>query len=448
MPTVIGWSKPVILLPATALSGLSAQQLEALLAHELAHVRRNDYVINLLQALIETLLFDHPAVWWLSRRIRIEREHCCDDLAVQVCGDELSYAKALVALEELRGPRMTLAVSAAGGSLLGRIKRLVTRPTTTEDHPVLGVGAIGVVVVMALLIGLRTLPAGLSEITNLESVETAAEAELEPDQQSVVDDKSSIESAPTPLDAAALATKLKAAAASLNAGRMNVEFEKLTDQSWISGKTDEPLVKMSGKVAWVNDGRQWRIDYDGKLPQSGTKSLSPDQWSTGFEGDQLWDWDRDARSFVIGTQHEHAQQFTPANLFWNATNGGVDSVFENLARPDIKVAPEKLNGLDGYRVEYTVQNDAKWRWSAFLCPSRGYLATEIQQFHNEQLAWDCKLSDLFEVQPGVWAPRTIQRGSYLWSKAGQRSIAWQYEFKIKERSRERSSRPSPPAPLR
>ena len=256
MPTVIGWSKPVILLPATALSGLSAQQLEALLAHELAHVRRNDYVINLLQALIETLLFDHPAVWWLSRRIRIEREHCCDDLAVQVCGDELSYAKALVALEELRGPRMTLAVSAAGGSLLGRIKRLVTRPTTTEDHPVLGVGAIGVVVVMALLIGLRTLPAGLSEITNLESVETAAEAELEPDQQSVVDDKSSIESAPTPLDAAALATKLKAAAASLNAGRMNVEFEKLTDQSWISGKTDEPLVKMSGKVAWVNDGRQ------------------------------------------------------------------------------------------------------------------------------------------------------------------------------------------------
>jgi beta-lactamase regulating signal transducer with metallopeptidase domain len=98
VPTVIGWVKPVVLLPASALSGLSPQQLEAILAHELAHIRRHDYLVNLLQTLVETLLFYHPAVWWLSRRIRAEREHCCDDLAVSLCGDPIAYASALADL--------------------------------------------------------------------------------------------------------------------------------------------------------------------------------------------------------------------------------------------------------------------------------------------------------------------------------------------------------------
>ena len=102
VPTVIGWLKPVVLLPASALAALSPQQLEAILAHELAHIRRHDYLVNLLQTLVETLLFYHPAVWWLSRRIRIERENCCDDLAVSLCGDPVAYASALADLEALR----------------------------------------------------------------------------------------------------------------------------------------------------------------------------------------------------------------------------------------------------------------------------------------------------------------------------------------------------------
>ncbi len=125
VPTVIGWLSPMILLPASAMTGLTTEQLEALLAHELAHVRRHDYLINLLQTVVETLLFYHPAVWWISHRIRVEREHCCDDLAVQVCGDGLTYAKALVALEELRAPKLGLAMSSSGGSLLTRVARLL-----------------------------------------------------------------------------------------------------------------------------------------------------------------------------------------------------------------------------------------------------------------------------------------------------------------------------------
>lgn len=125
VPTVIGWLRPVILLPASALTGLSPEQLEALLAHELAHIRRYDYLVNLLQTTIETLFFYHPAVWWVSAQVRQEREHCCDDLAVAACGDVLTYARALTALEHLRGAEPQLAVAASGGSLLVRIQRLV-----------------------------------------------------------------------------------------------------------------------------------------------------------------------------------------------------------------------------------------------------------------------------------------------------------------------------------
>ena len=87
VPTVVGHLRPVILLPVSMLTGLSAEHIEAILAHELAHIRRHDYLINLAQTAIETLLFYHPAMWWVSHQIRQEREHCCDDLALSVCGD-------------------------------------------------------------------------------------------------------------------------------------------------------------------------------------------------------------------------------------------------------------------------------------------------------------------------------------------------------------------------
>src|SRR6185312_16107873 len=89
VPCVVGWLKPVILLPPAALTGLSPLQLEMVLAHELSHVHRHDYLVNLLQIFVETLLFYHPVVRWISRDARREREHCCDDTAVHACGDAL-----------------------------------------------------------------------------------------------------------------------------------------------------------------------------------------------------------------------------------------------------------------------------------------------------------------------------------------------------------------------
>ena len=136
VPAVIGWLRPMILLPASALTGLTPLQLDALLAHELAHVRRYDYVVNLLQSVVETLLFYHPAAWWVSQQVREEREHCCDDLAVAVCGDAHFYATALLSMERLRvtPPAFALAAAGRGGTLMGRIQRLVA-PVQAEIFP-------------------------------------------------------------------------------------------------------------------------------------------------------------------------------------------------------------------------------------------------------------------------------------------------------------------------
>lgn len=124
-PSVVGWLRPVVLLPAATVVGLTPAQLEAVLAHELAHILRYDYLVNMLQTVVETLLFYHPAVWWASARIRHERELCCDDLAVVSCGDALCYARALTRLERLRVAAPGLALSITGGSLLYRIRRIV-----------------------------------------------------------------------------------------------------------------------------------------------------------------------------------------------------------------------------------------------------------------------------------------------------------------------------------
>jgi GWxTD domain-containing protein len=128
VPVVIGYVRPVILMPVGLLAGLPVAQVEAILIHELAHIRRQDYLVNLMQTFVEGLLFYHPAVWWISAVIRAERENCCDDLAVAATGDARQYAAALTALEQNRWAAHELALAATGGSLVKRIRRLLQKP--------------------------------------------------------------------------------------------------------------------------------------------------------------------------------------------------------------------------------------------------------------------------------------------------------------------------------
>lgn len=127
VPMVIGALRPVILIPVSALAGLSPQQLDALILHELAHIRRLDTITNILLAAVETLLFYHPAMWWVTRQVRIAREHACDDLAVSACGDAALYVEALTSLEGWKLARLPV-LAANGGVLKARVARLLDVP--------------------------------------------------------------------------------------------------------------------------------------------------------------------------------------------------------------------------------------------------------------------------------------------------------------------------------
>ncbi len=140
VPCVIGLFRPLIMLPASAVTGLSPDELRAIPAHELAHIRRHDFVVNLLQIAVETLFFYHPAVWWVSKFIRQEREHCCDDIALKVCADTHVYASALMTIRSIALSHQTLilpvALSAEGGVFFRRINRILAPRLQAPNVPI------------------------------------------------------------------------------------------------------------------------------------------------------------------------------------------------------------------------------------------------------------------------------------------------------------------------
>src|SRR5690606_4059756 len=128
-PTLIGWLKPVILLPTAVAIGFPRHQLELILAHELAHLRRHDHLVNLAQVVVETVLFYHPVVHWISREVRHEREICCDQLVLRVTDEQpAEYARTLAALESMRQAPSQLALAATGGRLVDRVRRILGLP--------------------------------------------------------------------------------------------------------------------------------------------------------------------------------------------------------------------------------------------------------------------------------------------------------------------------------
>jgi hypothetical protein len=151
-PIVAGYLRPYVLLPVAVVMGLSIAEIELIITHELAHIRRHDYLINLIQTAIETLLFFHPAVWWVSGCIRKERENCCDDLAVKVCGDRVAYARTLARLEEERHVMPVTIMAVSGGSLIERIRRLIGHTTAVRTPR--SIWLAGVMITLSLCIGL------------------------------------------------------------------------------------------------------------------------------------------------------------------------------------------------------------------------------------------------------------------------------------------------------
>jgi len=154
-PLAMGVWRATVILPISAVLAMPREELEAVLAHELGHIQRWDYLWNLLQTAIESVLFFHPAVWWLGRTVRERREVCCDEIAVQSCSDAAVYARALLRLEEQRAVklRLAMALGGCGGSLLGRIRKILGEDMALESRMTSGtsVAAVGALVITLLL---------------------------------------------------------------------------------------------------------------------------------------------------------------------------------------------------------------------------------------------------------------------------------------------------------
>jgi len=154
VPMAIGYLKPVILLPLGALNGVPAEQMEAILAHELAHIRRRDYLMNMIQSILEVIFFYHPVIWWLSGNIRIERENICDDIAITITGNTMEFAKALTNIQEINLSTPGLAAGLSGKNknrLINRIRRLAGKP---KIHSGFAEGFIAATIMVISLIGL------------------------------------------------------------------------------------------------------------------------------------------------------------------------------------------------------------------------------------------------------------------------------------------------------
>ncbi len=184
-PVVVGWLKPLIFFPVGMITGLDEAQLRALLAHELAHLRRHDYLVNIFQTVVETLLFYHPAVWWLSRRLRQERELCCDDIVVQVTGDRLIYARTLTDLAG-RAASPALTAAATDGHLLTRIRHILGIPA---PRPTLLSGHWAAVVLIVLLAG-GGMVWQVSVAANQTAEDIADESETQANSVEEVDEES------------------------------------------------------------------------------------------------------------------------------------------------------------------------------------------------------------------------------------------------------------------
>ncbi len=182
IPMALGYLKPILLIPASFFSGLSTSELEAVLAHELAHIKRYDYVLNIIQSIIETLFFFHPAVWLISKSIRNEREHSCDDLAVEITGDKVSYAKALALSQELmmnKQDQYAMTFSSGKGSLLKRVKRLknhkIMKNKVSEGFIAASLIFISFILV-SFTIGNRNLKSEYFNATRFKTVDTISPA--------------------------------------------------------------------------------------------------------------------------------------------------------------------------------------------------------------------------------------------------------------------------------
>lgn len=382
VPTVIGWLKPVVLLPASALAGLTPHQLEAILAHELAHIRRHDYLVNLLQTLVETLLFYHPAVWWLSSRIRTERENCCDDLAVSLCGDPFTYAQALADLEERRGSRPQFAMAASGGSLVQRVRRLLGAPTHAGRAPGWLAGSASILVMLGIVAS--AVGTNAFQTTQAAAPPAPAQAATTADRERAVRRTQSSEEAQAVLAAAQAMTRTA-----------KVYGQAARAAAWVEDQTGHattPVLAgqaLAARAAAFQEAANSMAAQATAAPVLAGPSVSKAFGGAQSHGNFVWQHDADKLEVRYDGEVEFTDDDTDVKRL---SPGGLLRIKDGGF----------LTGLTGHTIEFTADGSGNLTRRYWVGPSE-------RPFEPEGRQWLAKVLPRFIRQTGIGAPARVAR---------------------------------------
>lgn len=392
VPTVISALKPLILLPATAMTGLTAEQLDAILAHEIAHIRRHDYLVNLVQTVIETLLFYHPGVWWLSGRIRQERENCCDDIASDLCENPIRYAEALVRMEELRTPAGRLALAATGGSLKTRIRRLLGQTSHESSTNWWVGGLVSLLIVFGLVVTLGNLSSQsqAEEQGPPQPTEAAADAQLPADKE---EPQGEVKTLTPAAIADAMEESMKQFA--------TIDFS--ADQLKSDVSESEPS-KPTGETREVEATIRYRADGQRFLAERNTIGGSDGTWIEGFDGETHYHTDRGL--LILGEESLMGQSLSPLNLLFSH-NGRPAETLRFLRDENAKIVAEtNIEGTTCQVVEIPFsREDRSWTYRITVATERSSLPLVITRSEKGETTIRRTLSQLVPTAGGWYAKR-------------------------------------------
>ena len=344
-PMVVGWWQPVLLVPLGFLSGMPPHHVEMVLRHELAHIRRNDMLVNALQRLAETLLFFHPGVWWLSAQITREREWCCDDLAIADDADRITYA---TALSQLAASKQSWGLAAADGSLLARVQRILQGDAPVPVRPRWGLGLTAV-----LLLGTLGLAACASNGLLADEAESNTEETAEaPTPLMPSSPLSSLEptvppAPPEPLPVDSLpADSAETAPSEFNpsSGRSQ-RWAEADTTNWDSVRQAHREWREAWAEADTTDwdsirqaAREWREAWDSDTTDLGRLRQGAQEWQRAWDSDttelgqlrqELQEWQRawDSDTTEVGQLRQELQEWQKA---WGSDTTEVGQLRQEL----------------------------------------------------------------------------------------------------------------------
>lgn len=439
VPTTFGALRPIILIPASLVSGLLPSELDAVLAHELAHIRRHDYLVNLLQSFIETVLFYHPAIWLLSATIRELREDCCDDLAARVTEGRVHYAQVLLRLAECGPATSRLAPAATGGQLLARVKRLLRpEPATRMQSGNWFVAALLIMIVNLMAWGAAPRMAASaptaaqdSEASTAPSIRPVGVDSTSSKQQPIqtrsqaaetTPDAPNVPPPPVPFNVtvddarmmspSVLADQLERVASQYELVDYSSTFTSQRDTNPFGGEPH--LVEGNGQCRYISDGNRWLVDEFNYSFNQREKKTYPTHRVEGYDGQTHYHLS-DER-LTLGEDGLLHLVYHPKEVFW-AGGLNLSWLLAALRRTEARV--QEVVERDG---EVLVRIVSEWkpewetqvrRFEITLSPNRACLPKHVKILRGGVVQSESTIVKISKSSNGRWYPAemTVERTS-------------------------------------